>query len=92
MKKLCLSMALLAGAGAMLLADSASAANPACQWYVQQSSRQQKENLDKNCGFRGPEWTTDAKLLIAYCETNAPEVWKGLAARREQMLAGCKRK
>jgi hypothetical protein len=77
-------------AGLALGAGAAQAANPACNWYVQTSAKQQQENMRKGCNFRGAEWSSDVSAHAAFCERNAPEVWKGVAQRRQKQLEGCK--
>lgn len=84
------ALALVAGVTYTSAANAAP--NPACQWYVQTSAKQQQENAQKACGFKGPEWTTDIKVHGDFCEKQAPEVWKSLAQKRQQSLDGCKKK
>jgi hypothetical protein len=71
------------------LAASARAANPACTWYVSQSVRQQQDNVQRACGFRGPEWSSDVKAHGVYCEGQAPQDAKALIQKRQQMLDDC---
>lgn len=78
--------------GGLTLSGLANAANPACQWYVQTSAKQQQENMQRACGLKGPEWSTDTKVHAAYCESHAPEDWKSLAQKRQQALDGCAKK
>ena len=70
----------------------AQAANPACNWFVQESTKQQQMNVQRGCNFRGPEWTSDVKALTTFCERNPPAVWKSVVEARERQLAtSCKK-
>jgi hypothetical protein len=70
----------------------AQGSNPACNWYVQESTKQQQENLQKGCNFRGAEWTSDVKALTTFCERNPPATWKSVVeARARQLATSCKK-
>ena len=86
---ICLPALLL---GALSFSGLAEAANPACQWYVQTSARQQQDNLQRACGLKGTEWTIDVRALGDFCEKQAPEVWKALVQQRQQKLDACGKK
>lgn len=82
------------GAGVALIALSsqapqAAAANPSCDWYVAQSLRQQQDNMQRACGFKGAEWSFDARGLAVSCNGVPPLETRATVAKRQQMLADC---
>ena len=62
-----------------------------CSWYADTALRQQQQNEQRKCGFKGPEWSSSKQAHLTWCATQAPDRWKSEAQKREQMLAGCKR-
>jgi hypothetical protein len=82
------------GASVALIALSsqtpqAAAANPSCDWYVAQSVRQQQENLQRACGFKGAEWSFETRNLSSVCEGQPPQETRAMVEKRQQMLAEC---
>jgi hypothetical protein len=71
-------------------APSALAQTVNCAWYADTSLKQQQQNELKKCGFEGAEWSMSRPAHLAWCATQAPDAWKAVAQRRQQMLAGCK--
>jgi hypothetical protein len=81
-------------AGVALIALSsktpqAAAANPFCTWYVAQSVRQQQDNMQRACGFKGAEWSFDTRSLAVVCEGQPPQETRAMVEKRQQMLAEC---
>jgi hypothetical protein len=62
-----------------------------CAWYAATAMKQQQENLQRKCGFTGPDWSFDRRAHAAWCATQAPDRWKREAQRRHQMLTTCRR-
>lgn len=72
-----------------LAAPQALAANPSCEWYLAQSVRQQQDNLQRACGFKGAEWSFDTRSLTVVCEALPPLETRAIVEKRRQMLAEC---
>jgi hypothetical protein len=62
-----------------------------CSWYATTALKQQQQNEQRKCGFKGPEWSSNRQAHAAWCASQAPDRWKKEAQRREQLLATCKR-
>jgi len=80
--------------GSLLVALGASATLAQalnCNWYADTALKQQQQNEQRKCGFKGPEWSSNKQAHVSWCSTQAPDRWKSEAQKREQMLAGCKR-
>lgn len=76
-------------ASATAYAQSA-AAQSNCDWYAKTALRQQQENEQKRCNFKGDGWGSDLRSHVSWCMAN-PDQWKSEAQRREQMLSGCRK-
>ena len=63
-----------------------------CDWYAKTALKQQQENEQLKCGFKGDPWSTDLKAHAAWCQSVAPEAWKEQAKKRDQDLAACSKK
>jgi hypothetical protein len=63
-----------------------------CEWYAKTALRQQQENEQRRCGFKGPEWNADLKAHLAWCAVVPPDLWKQQAQKRDQALAQCARR
>jgi hypothetical protein len=83
-----LALALL---GTMWLSPMASAQSN-CEWYAKTALKQQQENEQRKCGFKGPEWSSDLMAHMNWCRGVAPDAWKKQAQLREQQLAACAKK
>ncbi len=83
------ALAIAFGIGAFAVIQSA-AAQDNCAWYALNSAKQQQVNLQKNCGFKGDEWSKNVREHRAWCETVAPEVWQKKMDMRQKALDGCK--
>ncbi len=57
-----------------------------CAMYGKLAIQQQKENLQRNCGFSGVAWSTDLRGHIAWCAKVGPAQWKAELQRRASML------
>ena len=60
-----------------------------CNWYARKALEQQKQNADRKCGFRGPEWHLDLSAHMSWCRGVAPREWQRQAQLREQELTKC---
>lgn len=78
--------AMTATIGGLALGTSATA-QTTCDWYARTSLEQQKLNIDRKCGFTGPEWNSDRTRHLQWCSGVAPDQWKRSAQLREQALA-----
>jgi len=80
---------------AAVLATSAAglalpaAAQSTCEWYARTAVRQQQENEQRKCGFKGDAWNTDLKAHLTWCATVTPDTWRKSAQKRDQDLAAC---
>lgn len=63
-----------------------------CDWYAKTALRQQQENEQKKCNFKGPEWSSDLKAHMSWCGTVPPDAWRDQAQKRDQALAACAKK
>ena len=72
-----------------MAAAQTMAANPSCDWYVTQSLRQQQENMQRACGFKGAEWSFDTRSLTVVCEGLPPLEARTMVEKRRQILAEC---
>jgi hypothetical protein len=59
-----------------------------CDWYAKTALKQQQENELKKCGFTGPNWTSDLKGHLGWCNAN-PDQFRAEAQRRDQQLMQC---
>jgi hypothetical protein len=73
-------------------AGAQAVAQTTCEWYARTAVKQQQENEQKKCGFKGPAWTSDLKAHQAWCASVSPEEWRRSAQKRDQDLAACARK
>lgn len=77
----------------MVLSATGSAQAPAsCDWYAKTAQKQQQENERLKCGLKGPEWSSDLKVHVTWCQGVAPDVWKAMARKRDELIAGCAKK
>lgn len=83
-----LAVALATGLGIVSFAGPA-AAQATCDWYGKIAIKQQQENEQRKCGFKGDAWSSDLKAHMAWCASVSPEVWKKAAVSRDQQLASC---
>lgn len=60
-----------------------------CDWYAKIALEQQKQNVDRKCGFTGPSWTSDRASHMQWCQSVGPDQWKRQAQFRDQELAKC---
>ncbi len=74
--------------GTIGLAPTVSAQSN-CDWYAKTALRQQQENEQRKCGFKGTEWSTDLRSHMDWCRSVAPDQWKKQAQARDQQLAAC---
>ncbi|MCL4766057.1 MAG: hypothetical protein KJZ80_07490 [Hyphomicrobiaceae bacterium] len=86
--------AALAGAAAVALAWLApgASAQANCDWYAKTALKQQQENEQRKCGFKGPAWSPDLGAHLNWCRGVAPDEWKKQAQQRDQQLAACAKK
>lgn len=73
----------------LFLSTSVRAADN-CKWYALTSAKQQKENEQKSCGFKGPQWSKNIKKHDRWCQGQPPQVWKSIIEKRQKALAGCR--
>ena len=81
-----------AALGSMIAGAGVATAQGTCEWYARTAIKQQQENEQKKCGFKGPEWNADLRAHMAWCASVAPDVWKKSAQKRDQDLAACAKK
>ncbi len=74
--------------GASLRARAEAGQN--CKVYALAAAKQHKENEERSCGFKGPEWTKDIKAHLAWCQSVPPQEWRAMLKKRQEMLASCK--
>jgi hypothetical protein len=84
-----LTLAGLLGAASFAPAVNAQAN---CPTYGKLALQQQKKNEALKCGFSGPDWSSDFKAHIAWCNSVGPDKWKAKLTERTQKLAACKAK
>ena len=91
MLRICAATVGAAMLGTLMLAPHASAqAN--CDWYAKTALKQQQENEQRKCGFKGPEWSLDLEAHMSWCSSVAPDLWKKQAQLRNQQLEACAKK
>ncbi len=78
----CALLAMIAGTGA-------AHAQATCDWYANTALQQQKQNIDRKCGFKGVSWSFDRSAHMQWCQSVAPDQWKRQAQFRDQELAKC---
>ena len=84
---------LMSAAMALAVLSPASAhAQANCEWYAKTALKQQQDNEQLKCGFKGDAWSTDYKAHVAWCQSVAPDAWKDQAKKRDQDLAACPKK
>lgn len=76
--------ALLGGTALVRPADAQD-----CNWYARKALEQQKQNAERKCGFRGPEWNVDLNAHLGWCRGVAPQEWQKQAQLRDRQLARC---
>lgn len=76
-------------AAAPLLQAPAAHAQASCDWYARKALEQQRANIERQCGFKGPSWTSDYKEHLTWCKSTSPDDWKRQAQMRDQQLAKC---
>jgi hypothetical protein len=70
--------------------QTARAQSSACTWYADTALKQQQQNEQRKCGFKGPEWSTSRQTHLTWCATQSTDTWKAVAQQREKQLAACK--
>ena len=58
-----------------------------CETYGRLALQQQRENEQRRCGFKGPEWSSDLKAHVAWCARVGPNQWRASVQSRAQKLA-----
>ena len=91
MLRICAALLGLALLGTPWLAPGASA-QASCDWYAKTALKQQQENEQRKCGFKGPEWSLDLAAHMNWCRGVAPDMWKKQAQLRDQQLEACAKK
>jgi hypothetical protein len=81
----------LGAIAALSLAAVPASAQSNCKWYAATALKQQQQNEKLGCKFSGPEWHTDLRRHMAWCNSVPPDVWKSSAQKRDQDLATCAR-
>jgi hypothetical protein len=88
---MCAVGAALAALGLTLASSHAvRAQSSACTWYADTALKQQQQNEQRKCGFKGPEWSTSRQSHLTWCATQSTDAWKAVAQQREKQLAACK--
>lgn len=64
-------------------------AQATCDWYANTALQQQKQNIDRKCGFKGESWSFDRAAHLQWCQSVAPDQWRRQAQFRDQELAKC---
>jgi len=90
MLRICAAIAGAAILGTVSIAPASAQAN--CDWYAKTALKQQQENEQRKCGFKGPEWSLDLAAHMSWCRSVAPDVWKKQAQLRNQQLEACVKK
>jgi hypothetical protein len=75
-----------------LLSAAPAGAQTTCEWYARTAVKQQQENEQRKCGFKGQSWTSDLKSHLTWCAGVSPDEWKRQAQKRDQELAACGKK
>lgn len=83
---------LSAGCLASSVWSAPASAQSTCDWYARTAVKQQQENEQKKCGFKGPDWSSDVKAHATWCAGVPADVWRELAQKRDRDLASCVRK
>lgn len=76
-------------AASTLLQATSAQAQANCDWYARKALEQQRANVERQCGFKGPSWSSDYKDHLAWCKSTSPDDWKRQAQLRDQQLAKC---
>ncbi|KAB2911251.1 MAG: hypothetical protein F9K29_23010 [Hyphomicrobiaceae bacterium] len=84
-------VSLAAGVCALAAPRTALAQTAGCAWYADTAIKQQQENEQRRCGFKGAEWSANRQAHLAWCATQSPDSWKAQAQNRQRMLAGCRK-
>lgn len=90
--RICATLLAAAVLGTAWLLPATATAQSGCDWYAKTALKQQQENEQRKCGFKGPQWNADLNAHTIWCRTVAPDVWKKEAQLRDQQLAACARK
>lgn len=81
----------LAAGMACVAADQASAqAN--CEAYAKIALKQQQDNEQLKCGFKGDGWSADLKAHAGWCAGVSPDVWKKAIQGRHKDLEMCRKR
>jgi len=80
----------IALAGAGLVAIQGANAGNNCKSYALSAAKQHKENEQRSCGFKGPDWSKDIKAHQKWCASVPPQMWRDMLKKRQEMLASCK--
>jgi hypothetical protein len=68
---------------------SLASAQATCDWYARTALKQQQENDQRKCGFKGPAWSSDLVSHTNWCKGVSPDAWKKQAQQRDQQLSDC---
>ncbi len=82
----------IAGAGAPTLGGgSQGTEKEECQVYAESAMTQQRENLERGCGFQGPEWNLEFQAHLNWCLHGENVKYTARGTRgREDALARCR--
>ena len=83
------------GTGVMLASvtlTGAAHAQTNCDWYAKTALSQQKQNVDRKCGYSGDGWSSNFAVHRGWCNSVSPDRWRKAALEREQALQKCTRK
>lgn len=78
--------------GSLIAAAPVANAQATCDWYGRQALKQQQENLERKCGFTGPEWNADMRAHLAWCGSVSPDESRRMSQKRDAALATCQPK
>lgn len=80
------ALATLAALMGLSAAATTAMAQANCVMYGKLAIQQQKENVQRKCGFTGPAWSENLRAHISWCGTVGPGQWKTELQRRDSML------
>jgi len=73
----------------LLLSASKGARADECVNFANSSIQQQDKNLFNLCGYRGSQWTSNFKALLAECRVMSSRDRKKRLQMRDELLKSC---
>ncbi|MEZ5849820.1 MAG: hypothetical protein R3D68_04100 [Hyphomicrobiaceae bacterium] len=85
-------VAFIMAAGLAGLASGHAAAQANCESYAKIALKQQQDNQQFKCGFKGDGWSADLRAHSGWCAGVSPDVWKKAIQERHKDLEVCRKR